>query len=117
MGFGERLYAWTDVKVGITRTILQSTIAPEGTHKTSSTVPESSEEAVLLYDYVGKGTVDLRSTVVPAVFRGQGVGTLLAQAALNFVVEEDLKAHISCWFIKKYLEKHPLPQYEERIVN
>lgn len=40
---------------------------------------------------------------------------LLAQAALDFVVEEDLKAHLTCWYIQKYVKENPLPQYLERL--
>lgn len=29
------------------------------------------------------------------------------QAALDFVLEEKLKARVSCWYIKKYMEEHP----------
>lgn len=40
---------------------------------------------------------------------------LLVQAALDFVVEEDLKAHLTCWYIQKYVKENPLPQYLERL--
>lgn len=40
---------------------------------------------------------------------------LLTQAALDFVVEEDLKAHLTCWYIQKYVKENPLPQYLERL--
>lgn len=37
------------------------------------------------------------------------------QAALDFVVEEDLKAHLTCWYIQKYIKENPLPQYLEHL--
>lgn len=40
---------------------------------------------------------------------------LCCQAALDFVVEEDLKAHLTCWYIQKYVKENPLPQYMERL--
>lgn len=50
---------------------------------------------------------------------GAGSGTDLSlcplQAALDFVVEEDLKAHLTCWYIQKYVKENPLPQYLERL--
>lgn len=49
---------------------------------------------------------------------GGGVGVfsrLCFQAALDFVVEEDLKAHLTCWYIQKYVKENPLPQYVERL--
>ena len=42
---------------------------------------------------------------------------LYRQAALDFLAEDDLKAHISCWYIKKYIEDNPTNGYEERIFN
>ncbi|XP_072339179.1 protein NATD1-like [Scyliorhinus torazame] len=78
---------------------------------------DSREEAVLQYRYIGTKMIDLHSTSVPVTFRGKGVGGLLAQAALNFVVEEDLKMRISCWFVRKYVDDNPQPQYRERIVD
>ncbi|GCC38034.1 hypothetical protein chiPu_0016545 [Chiloscyllium punctatum] len=77
----------------------------------------SRDEAVLRYKYIGKKMVDLYSTQVPVKFRGQGIGVRLAQAAMNFVVEEDLKVRTSCWFVKKYLDDNPLPNYAGRIVK
>ncbi|XP_038633673.1 protein NATD1-like isoform X2 [Scyliorhinus canicula] len=78
---------------------------------------DSIEEAVLQYRYIGTKIVDLHSTSVPVTFRGKGIGGHLAEAALNFVVEEDLKMRISCWFVRKYVDDNPKPQYRERIVD
>uniref|UniRef100_A0A8D0N134 Protein NATD1 n=1 Tax=Sus scrofa TaxID=9823 RepID=A0A8D0N134_PIG len=59
------------------------------------------DRAVLLYEYVGKRIVDLQHTEVPDAYRGRGIAKHLAKAALDFVVEEDLKAHLTCWYIQK----------------
>lgn len=34
---------------------------------------------------------------------------------MDFVVEEDLKAHLTCWYIQKYVKENPQPQYFEHI--
>ncbi|KAF1379912.1 hypothetical protein PFLUV_G00181010 [Perca fluviatilis] len=73
--------------------------------------------AVLHYRFTGEKEVDLMSTYVPATFRGQGVAALLSQAAIDFLVEEKLKAHVSCWYIKKYIEDHPLQRYKELVIT
>ncbi|XP_042293712.1 protein NATD1 [Sceloporus undulatus] len=73
------------------------------------------DKAVLLYEYVGKRIVDLQHTEVPDAYRGRGIAKHLAKAALDFVVEEDLKAHLTCWYIQKYVKENPLPQYLERL--
>ncbi|XP_038563178.1 protein NATD1-like [Micropterus salmoides] len=73
--------------------------------------------AVLHYRFTGEKEVDLMSTYVPDTFRGQGVAALLSQAAMDFLVEENLKAHVSCWYIKKYIEDHPLQHYKDLVIT
>ncbi|OBS72324.1 hypothetical protein A6R68_13104 [Neotoma lepida] len=80
-----------------------------------SPAPGCHDRAVLLYEYVGKRIVDLQHTEVPDAYRGRGIAKHLAKAALDFVVEEDLKAHLTCWYIQKYVKENPLPQYLERL--
>nr|XP_021146019.1 protein NATD1 [Columba livia] len=77
--------------------------------------PGCHDKAVLLYEYVGKRIVDLQHTEVPDAYRGRGIAKHLAKAALDFVVEEDLKAHLTCWYIQKYVKENPLPQYLEHL--
>uniref|UniRef100_A0A8C8AS86 Protein NATD1 n=1 Tax=Otus sunia TaxID=257818 RepID=A0A8C8AS86_9STRI len=77
--------------------------------------PSCHDKAVLLYEYVGKRIVDLQHTEVPDAYRGRGIAKHLAKAALDFVVEEDLKAHLTCWYIQKYVKENPLPQYLEHL--
>ncbi|XP_041076568.1 protein NATD1-like [Polyodon spathula] len=78
---------------------------------------DTSEQAVLYYEYTGNKKVNLLSTVVPTEFRGKGIGKRLAEAAMDFVVEENLKADVSCWYIKQYVEENPLPNYKDHISN
>ncbi|KAM4598301.1 protein NATD1-like [Polymixia lowei] len=77
----------------------------------------NSECAVLRYKFTTEKEVDLISTNVPKSFRGRGVAALLSKAAMDFLIEENLKAHVSCWYIKKYIEDNPLLSYKDRIVN
>lgn len=39
------------------------------------------------------------------------------QAAMDFLVEENLKAHVSCWYIKKYIDDNPLQGYKDLIIT
>lgn len=86
------------------------------------------------------------STFVPETYRGHGVAALLSrvklqvsvnsfrvipdfflssfnvcfvcsQAALDFVVEENLKAHVSCWYIKKYMKEQPQQKYKDFVIT
>lgn len=41
--------------------------------------PGSHDRAVLLYEYVGKKTVDLQHTEVPDAYRGRGIAKHLAK--------------------------------------
>ncbi|KAJ7990063.1 hypothetical protein DPEC_G00310960 [Dallia pectoralis] len=75
----------------------------------------SHDRAVLLYEYVGKKTVDLQHTEVPDAYRGRGIAKHLAKAAMDFVVEEDLKAHLTCWYIQKYVKENPQAHYLDHI--
>ncbi|XP_053510148.1 protein NATD1 isoform X3 [Ictalurus furcatus] len=73
------------------------------------------QSAVLKYSYRSDGHLHLLSTQVPESFRGKGVAASLAKAALDFVVEERLKASISCWYIKKYIQENPHHGYQVHI--
>uniref|UniRef100_A0A674PKZ9 Protein NATD1 n=1 Tax=Takifugu rubripes TaxID=31033 RepID=A0A674PKZ9_TAKRU len=75
------------------------------------------EGAVLLYRFTGENEVDLMSTFVPEAFRGRGVAALLSQAAIDFLVEEKLRAHVSCWYVKKYMEEHPDDQCRDLLIS
>uniref|UniRef100_UPI00358E11CB protein NATD1 isoform X1 n=1 Tax=Myxine glutinosa TaxID=7769 RepID=UPI00358E11CB len=81
------------------------------------TVTGTHDRALLLYAYIGRRAVDLQHTEVPDGYRGQGLARLLAKAAMDFVVEENLKAHLTCWYIQKFVRDNPLPQYLERVLN
>ncbi|XP_013889515.1 protein NATD1 [Austrofundulus limnaeus] len=63
--------------------------------------------AVLSYRFIGEKEVDLMSTFVPETFRGHGIAALLSQAAVDFLLEENLKARVSCWYIRRYIEEQP----------
>lgn len=103
----------------------------------------SRDSAVLFYRFTADKEVDLMSTYVPETLRGQGLAADLSrvgshtwniglvshlllftlnlisppQAALDFVLQENLKAHVSCWYIKKFIEEHPEERFEERVIG
>lgn len=98
---------------------------------------------MLFYRFTADKEVDLMSTYVPETLRGQGLAADLSrvgshtwniglvshllmftlslisppQAALDFVLQENLKAHVSCWYIKKFIEEHPEERFEERVIG
>lgn len=36
---------------------------------------------------------------------------------MDFVVEENLRARVSCWYIKKYIEERPKERYKELVIS
>jgi predicted GNAT family acetyltransferase len=61
-----------------------------------------------------KETIDLYSTYTPAKLRGQGLAAKVVLAAFEYAKEQNLKVIPGCWYVRKFLEKHP--EYES-IVN
>jgi predicted GNAT family acetyltransferase len=65
-------------------------------------------DAVAFAEYrLQDGTMVLPHTVVPEAFAGQGVGGLLARAALGYAREHGLEVVPTCPFIAAYIVKHP----------
>ncbi|XP_054614487.1 protein NATD1-like [Dunckerocampus dactyliophorus] len=77
----------------------------------------AKETATLLYKFTAPNQVELLSTFVPESFRGQGVAALLSKAAFDFLLEEKLKARVSCWYIKKYIEANPRQDYKDVVIS
>uniref|UniRef100_A0A672KPV4 Protein NATD1 n=1 Tax=Sinocyclocheilus grahami TaxID=75366 RepID=A0A672KPV4_SINGR len=71
--------------------------------------------AVLKYTLSHDQQVELLSTEAPESHRGKGAVAHLAKAALDFVVEENLTARISCWYIRKYVNENPHLGYQAYI--
>ncbi|XP_071098225.1 protein NATD1-like [Haliotis cracherodii] len=77
----------------------------------------SGEKAVLQYDWQTEDHVDLYHTEVPPVFRGRGVGKLLAKAALEHFLEKNIRMSPTCTFIQKYVNDNPSPALTALIVS
>lgn len=41
----------------------------------------------------------------------------LGQAAVDFLLEENLKARVSCWYIKQYIEEQPHQEYKDLLIT
>lgn len=59
------------------------------------------------YSLIGDEAVDFHHTVVNPEFRGTGLSALLAHRAVTSEVVRSRKVFASCWYIEKYLSKHP----------
>ncbi|XP_037083082.1 protein NATD1-like [Pollicipes pollicipes] len=80
-------------------------------------LPGSDEKAYLQYEHVSEDVLDLQHTVVPKSFRGRGVAKLLAKAAFDYVILEDKKMKLTCWYLQKYLKDDPSTEYARRLVE
>ncbi|MCK7525352.1 MAG: N-acetyltransferase [Ignavibacteriales bacterium] len=54
-----------------------------------------------------KNTIDLYSTYTPPKLRGQGLAEKVVLAAFKYAKEKNLKVIPSCWYVRKFIEKHP----------
>jgi hypothetical protein len=54
-----------------------------------------------------RGTIIFTHTGVPSELEGQGVGSKLVKAGLEYARENDLKIKSLCWFVTRYLQRHP----------
>lgn len=67
-----------------------------------------TQQGTALLRYVRSGPdLDLLHTEVPDALEGQGYGSALAEAALDFARTEGLKVILSCPFVAAYVQKHP----------
>jgi predicted GNAT family acetyltransferase len=69
-------------------------------------IDKNGQLSVLEYVFK-KHRIFFKHTEVPPPLRGQGLGTKLAHAALEYTRRNGLVAVAVCPFVKKYVESHP----------
>jgi predicted GNAT family acetyltransferase len=81
---------------------------PDVTHNAGAGQFEArTEHGVAVLKYARRGDVlDLAHTTVPQEAEGQGVGSALAQAALEHARREHVKVIPSCPFVASYVKSH-----------
>jgi predicted GNAT family acetyltransferase len=52
-------------------------------------------------------TIIFTHTGMPSALEGRGIGKLLVQAGLKYARENNLKVQSLCWFVDKYMQRHP----------
>ena len=62
--------------------------------------------AVLDYLLTGR-TITFTHTGVPTAIEGRGIGSKLVKAGLEHARSQELKVRTTCWFVGKYLRRHP----------
>lgn len=69
----------------------------------------NGNEAYVLY-VEDKKTIDLYSTYTPPALRGQGLAEKVVLAAFEYAKEKNLKVIPSCWYVRRFVEKHSVFQ-------
>src|SRR5258707_7340421 len=77
-------------------------------------IEHDGEVAYLDYSLSEK-VLELIHTEVPERLRGHGLGSMLAEHALQFAREHNLKVDIICPTVREYVEKHP--EYTDLILG
>ncbi len=76
------------------------------TERKSFEVHIDSYVAELNYRLSGD-TIIFTHTGVPSALEGQGIGSLLVSTGLKYAKENNLKVKSLCWFVDKYMQRHP----------
>ena len=64
-------------------------------------------EAVLIYEPLARGSLDLEHTIVPEEARGGGVGDALVRAAVAYARREGVQLVPTCPYVEAWLARHP----------
>lgn len=67
----------------------------------------AEDDAVLAYQLLPGGALDLRHTVVPVGARGAGAGDALVRAAVAYAREHGVQLVPTCPFVAAWLERYP----------
>lgn len=77
---------------------------------------KGNEKASLKYKMLSPTVMELEHTVVPEAFRGLGIGRILAEAALQYIIKEDLQMKITCEYVQGFVKKYPNNEYKKRMI-
>lgn len=83
--------------------------AHEVTHNTDKNRFEISLDGHLaVLNYMLKGSIIIFThTGVPPAIGNRGLGSRLVETGLNYARENELKVRSTCWFVSKYIRRHP----------
>ncbi len=54
-----------------------------------------------------EGIITFTHTGVPSALEGNGVGSMLVKAGLEYARNKNLKVESLCWFVSGYIQRHP----------
>jgi hypothetical protein len=63
---------------------------------------------IAVLDYLLKGEIMIFThTGVPPAIGGRGLGSKLVKTGLDYARENELRVRSLCWFVSKYIRRHP----------
>jgi predicted GNAT family acetyltransferase len=66
------------------------------------------DDHTAVLDYILSGeTITFTHTGVPAALEGRGIGSALVKEGLAYARTNQLKVIALCWFVEKYMQRHP----------
>lgn len=65
------------------------------------------DEAVLTYEPLAGGVLDLQHTIVPPESRGEGVADALVRAAVAYARREGVQLVPTCPYVEAWAARHP----------
>ena len=72
----------------------------------------TTDGQVAVLDYMLKGDIIIFThTGVPPAIGGRGLGSKLVKTGLDYAKEHHLQVRSLCWFVSKYIRRHP--EYQE----
>ena len=77
-------------------------------------IEQDGQAASLEYSMTGN-VLALIHTEVPDKLRGLGLATTLAENALRFARENNLKVDVICPLVQEYIDKHP--EYSDLVLH
>lgn len=79
----------------------------QGDYKFYTGEDENNPETVITYNDVSDDQIEINHTGVPSEMGGQGLGTALVEAVVNYARDNGKKVSATCPFAAKVIEKHP----------
>jgi hypothetical protein len=74
----------------------------------SSRFETTTDGHTAILDYILDGeTITFTHTGVPSALEGRGIGSALVQEGLAYARKNNLKVVALCWFVDKYMKRHP----------
>nr|XP_054752140.1 protein NATD1-like [Lytechinus pictus] len=107
-----RLFSFQQVQLNITRSMASSQSKDLNVNHNCEEQEfyielDPPDRAILDYDRLSDGSVDMHHTGVPTSYRGRGIAAILAKAAFSHFTSEGTKMMLTCTYLQKYYKEHP----------